>query len=720
MLTDSEKETIQDAYRRLSQTLPNFRPRPAQRTMIAHIANTFARACNHDDASEPSYQSYEHIAMIEGPTGVGKSLAYLLAGTMMALSRGKKLIVSSATIALQEQLVQKDIPKLLAHGEIEATFALAKGRERYLCPLKLKQKIESPLATQHDFFMPQKKRPPETWFQQLFNAFNEGTWNGDRDQFETLIPDEVWEKLTNNKHGCLKNMCTYRKECPFFLARESLEDVDIIVANHNLVLADLALGGGTVLPDDPAHCFYCFDEAHHLSEKAIQQFTATQSLDTARYWCHESMQFVEQKLAPLFNKDDSRIQQSLDTLTEVSNELSQLNNLLLKQPKIYELILTAGTNLASYKHSSPPTFCFPKGEFPPELELPVHNMSVLSKQLFKHFEFLNAHLASLRQDPAFPKEQLDALSAEFSTVLSLCERFANEWNVLTQIPTHEHAPPIAKWCSVQFDEQKRAQLSLSASFVSAAHHLKKWVWNRCLGVVLTSATLRSLNSFQWIQQQLGLSKLPPESCLVLDSPFDFAKQGELYLAPMKFLPNKSPDDHRDEIIERLPSLISANEAVGTLVLFTAKKQMNEVFDALKAPLKPLILMQHQEPKHILLKKHQQQLNEGKPSILFGLDAFAEGLDLPHELCVHVIIVKLPFNPPDDPVEKTHAQWINERGGNAFFELTVPAASIKLIQAVGRLIRTESDYGRVTILDRRLQHSSYGQKMLAALPPLRRI
>ena len=173
-------------------------------------------------------------------------------------------------------------------------------------------------------------------------------------------------------------------------------------------------------------------------------------------------------------------------------------------------------------------------------------------------------------------------------------------------------------------------------------------------------------------------------------------------------------------VEWLPKLVSPVEAIGTLVLFSSRKQMQDVALRLPDEYLPLLLVQGELPKAVLLQRHHQAIAEGKASIIFGLDSFAEGLDLPGTACVQVIIAKLPFAMPDNPIEKTQNRWIEQRGGNPFIEITVPEASIKLIQAVGRLIRTEQDYGRVTILDNRVKTQRYGQQLLACLPPFKRI
>ena len=238
-------------------------------------------------------------------------------------------------------------------------------------------------------------------------------------------------------------------------------------------------------------------------------------------------------------------------------------------------------------------------------------------------------------------------------------------------------------------------------------------------MVLTSATLQSLGNFNLLLHQTGLNWLPETSTLALQSPFDFTAQGELYLPPVSASPKDSAA-HTAEIAEWLPRLISDSEPIGTLVLFSSRKQMQEVALRLPAAYLPLLLIQGEQSKSRLLQQHHEAIAAGRPSIIFGLDSFAEGLDLPGNACVHVIIAKLPFSMPDNPIEKTQSNWIKQRGGNPFMEITVPEAAIKLVQAVGRLIRTEQDYGRITILDNRIQTQRYGQQLLAGLPPFKRI
>ncbi|HEY3699863.1 MAG TPA: helicase C-terminal domain-containing protein, partial [Spongiibacteraceae bacterium] len=200
------------------------------------------------------------------------------------------------------------------------------------------------------------------------------------------------------------------------------------------------------------------------------------------------------------------------------------------------------------------------------------------------------------------------------------------------------------------------------------------------------------------------------------SPFDYAQAGVLSIPSMRADP-ADPAQHTEMVIEMLPQLLDRNE--GSLVLFASRKQMEQVFAGLDAQWQQLILLQDTLSKHELLNRHRACIDTGSGSVIFGLASFAEGVDLPGNYCSHVIIAKIPFAVPDDPVEAALAEWIESRGGNPFMEIAVPDAALKLVQASGRLLRSETDSGRITLLDRRIVSKQYGRAMLDSLPPFRR-
>ncbi len=709
MLTDLEKNAIRDHYQTLSQNLPQFRPRAAQRQMLAAIAQAFSRSQSRAEGEEAPKREGESIVVVEGPTGVGKSLAYLLAGGIMAQTRGKRLIVSSATVALQEQLVGRDLPFLVQHSGLELTFALAKGRARYLCPYKLYQLTQSHaqdslagLETPAVLWDSKPKAEDLTALRQLADAFAERRFNGDRDTWPDAIDDGLWQKVTNDRHGCLKAACPNRVECPFFLAREVLDTVDVVVSNHDLLLADIGMGGGVILPE-PGNSFYCIDEAHHLAKKALNQFAAEHSINQAM-WFLERVAGVTDKVASVADK------------AELANLADEAAAALLESLSEWLFHLSEAPELAAQERFNAPTWLWVDGVVPEHLQTLTDNTALAARALLKNLNGLNDALAAARRDKSQDGALIDRLTSELGVMLARAEQVCAVWDLLATT-TVEGEAPLAKWVSRKI--QDKPDYHFHASPISSASMLANGLWRRAAGAVLTSATLRSLGQFDLLLRQTGLHWLPQTTTLALDSPFDFAGQGELYIPPLGASP-KDAAAHTEAVAEWLPKLIDAAEPIGTLVLFSSRKQMQDVALRLPESHLPLLLMQGDLPKAVLLQRHYEAVNGGCASIIFGLDSFAEGMDLPGMACVQVIIAKLPFAMPDNPIEKTQSRWIEQRGGNPFMEITVPEASIKLVQAVGRLIRTESDYGRVTILDNRILTARYGKQLLACLPPFKRI
>jgi ATP-dependent DNA helicase DinG len=258
-------------------------------------------------------------------------------------------------------------------------------------------------------------------------------------------------------------------------------------------------------------------------------------------------------------------------------------------------------------------------------------------------------------------------------------------------------------------------ISLFSSPVLADSLLYTRLWSRAFGSILTSATLTALGRFDRLKARAGL----PENSryLVVPSSFRYAEMATVEIPAMSALPTET-EPFTDALVERLPTLWAGEKS--TLVLFTSRRQMNAVRDRLAPEYPELITTQDDMAKGEVLRQHRERIDAGRASVLFGVASFAEGIDLPGTYLGHVVITRLPFSVPDDPIDASLAEWVTQRGGNPFMEITVPDASIKLVQAVGRLLRTESDTGRVTILDRRIITRRYGQLLLDALPPFRRL
>ncbi|HET8706402.1 MAG TPA: helicase C-terminal domain-containing protein, partial [Pseudomonadales bacterium] len=281
------------------------------------------------------------------------------------------------------------------------------------------------------------------------------------------------------------------------------------------------------------------------------------------------------------------------------------------------------------------------------------------------------------------------------------------------VKDEENAAPQARWFKLHGGFE--ADIELFASPILAGPLLNHYLWSRCHGAILTSATLTALGKFDRFRSHAGLS--PQFNYQSLPSPFDYSSVAEIRVPKVACDP-KEVDKHTQAVTDYVNQ--NWDLMLGTLVLFSSRKQLEEVFLRLDADVKSHVLAQNQMSKQELVRLHKKSVDAGEVSVIFGLASFAEGIDLPGEYCEHVVITRLPFAVPDQPLEAALAEWIESQGRNAFMEISVPDAAIRLTQACGRLIRNEQDKGIISVLDRRLVSSGYGRRILDSLPPFRRV
>jgi ATP-dependent DNA helicase DinG len=273
-------------------------------------------------------------------------------------------------------------------------------------------------------------------------------------------------------------------------------------------------------------------------------------------------------------------------------------------------------------------------------------------------------------------------------------------------------PPRARWIT-QLNSAGQTGYELRCSPVLAADILEECLWSRAAGVIVTSATITALNSFDRFRLQSGA---PAEaSYKVVASPFDYANA--TFCVPAMDCDPGDAQAHTEALIEQLPEILLPGE--GSLVLFSSRRQMRDVYSGIDPELRERVLVQDDYSKQEILRRHRAAIDAGEGSVIFGLASFAEGVDLPGDYCRHVVIAKIPFAVPDSPLEAALAEWVEAQGRNAFMEISVPDAALRLVQASGRLLRTEEDMGRVTLMDRRILTRRYGRAILDSLPPFRR-
>ncbi|MCJ8286784.1 ATP-dependent DNA helicase DinG [Halomonas sp.] len=703
MLDDALKSEIQSAYRRVLEAL-ELTPRYGQRLMIAEISRTLAGIETDEDGKRVSD---EHVCVLEAGTGTGKTLAYLLAALPVAKARGKRLVLATATVALQEQVLHQDLPSLKAHSGLSFDFALAKGRGRYVCVAKLDAAMdgaeENPTlslfeqsldaATGDDF---------KALVAAMGDAYGNGRWEGDRDSWGEAIDDSHWRRLTVDHRQCTNRRCGHFGACAFFRARRDLDQADVIVANHDLVLADLALGGGLVLPD-PADCIYVFDEGHHLPDKAISHFTHRFSVGGGLRWLRNLRgSLTELNTALGVQPTLARLLGALPTAMEAL------------EPRLGE-VFALGHQLAERPHGlnddeDGAQHRFEMGRVPEALRAQAEALVVPFAELCRLLESMTDILRESldpEKSTGLAREQAEA----WLPLLALLHGRALEAHALWQAFAEgdpADAPPRARWLTLE-RFQGEPELIFSASPVSAAHTLARSLWGRCHGAVVTSATLTALGRFERLQERAGLANRYRYQRL--PSPFDYSRA--VLSVPREAVDPADRDGHERAIVDFVEAL-DDKEAV--LVLFSSRAQLRGVGKALSRERRERVLAQDRLPKRELVSRHRQRIDAGEGSILFGLASFAEGIDLPGDYLTHVVITRLPFAVPDDPVGATLAEWIESQGGNPFMRISVPDASIKLVQACGRLIRKEADRGRITLLDRRVLTRRYGRALLDALPP----
>ncbi len=699
MISAELKSQIQMAYSRLLEE-KGYTSRHCQRQMIADIANTLGSIETDDEGDRISSNP---ICVVEAGTGTGKTVAYAIAALPIAKALGKRLVIATATVALQEQIVLLDLPDIRQHSGLDFSFALAKGRRRYLCLARLDQALLAVGSNNHSLaFYEDEVLALDTSHQALYEEMlarlGRGDWDGERDSWTTELENSAWFPVSTDHVTCTGRKCSHYENCFFYRAREQIHRVDCIVTNHDLVLADLMMGGGAVLPP-PEDTIYIFDEGHHLPDKAINHFSNFQLLRSTQAWLEQQPDALQKMTSELgeiagLPRNLSQLEQSVSYLVE---QLQAVINLVEPLREFAE----GDERERRYR--------FTGGQADPALVAISETVYQAMQRLNSQTQLIQSAIEDRMTDGDPLQEQLEnwlpmiaAANARLSGGMGLWQNFM----VLDTLGQ----PPTARWISFRDNDE----IQISASPVSVHETLNDLLWSRCFGAVLTSATLAVAGDFERFQRRAGIHS--ENRFRALASPFRYAQQALLQVPRMVSDPRQA-EAHNEEVAGLLPKLLA--DVRGGLVLFASWRQMFRVRDALSTELQEKLLVQGDLSKSEIVATQKRRIDAGQSSIIFGLASFAEGIDLPGAYCEHVVIVKIPFAVPDDPVGATLSEWIEARGGNAFQEIMVPDAALRMVQACGRLLRTESDTGIISILDRRLVTQRYGQLLLNALPPFRR-
>ncbi|MEN1995068.1 ATP-dependent DNA helicase DinG [Stenotrophomonas bentonitica] len=688
-LNDELKAGIRDAYAKLQANTPGFSTRRSQSQMIGVVS----RALSHSGG----------VGVVEAPTGVGKSLGYLTAGVPIALATKKKLVISTGTVALQSQLVERDIPNFLKATGIEATVALAKGRTRYLCTRNAAEAHGD--GAQEGMFedeQPLFDRPlapiEMDLAQSLSKAFLEGRWNGDLDNAPETISNTLRSRITTPASGCAGRKCAYAAQCAVLRSRNTVREAQIVVTNHALLLSALSIGesdNGQPLIAPPSDMLLVLDEGHHIGNVAIDQGAASLALDEMAKRTGR-LQILIAAAYRAVDKD------KLGNL--LPNEAIEVAAKVSKQLKAFRDVIDRSWR--PDPSAQEPMWRAPNGRLP-EIWMPdIEAIADDTRALFNW-----AHAALTQVAKGKPEDAArERLQRNLGMALEMIEQQHNLWTGWRR-EDKDGQPPTARWITLSRD----GDLVLHGSPVSAANVLRKLLWDEVDSVVMTSATLTGGGDFQALAIDNGI---PAEAEMVsLASPFDLPNQAQLIVPAFPVTPDDK-EGHPKEIAKYLVKELDWGK--GSIVLFTSRWKMEKVAELMPAAQRKQVLVQGETAKQKMIDEHLRRTSAGEGSVLFGLNSFGEGLDLPGEACTTVVITQVPFAVPTDPQTSTLSEWFESRGLNAFNLIAIPHALRTLTQFSGRLIRTSTDTGRVIILDSRLLTRRYGKRIIDSLPPFKRV
>jgi ATP-dependent DNA helicase DinG len=711
VLSEELKITIQNGYSAFLEA-KSFLPRGSQKQMIGRIASFLGSI---DSEKEDRQDSESNVLAIEAGTGTGKTVAYLLSVLPVARALNKQVIVATGTVALQGQLVDRDIPDVMAATGWEYDYVVAKGRGRSLCPLRLQQSQQELadsnaglMLYEDEVSLPADKKTAAT-LEQMATALADRKWHGDRDDWPEPVAQQMWSALTIDSSQCAGYRCRLFTECCFFRAREAIREADCVVVNHDLLLADLALGGGAILPE-PAQSIYIIDEAHKLGASALSHFANFSRLNASIQWLEQ----IAKTLPAMGNGliDIIGTQQHIETCLDM---VARVLPVAKQSFPAFEILLEDSDpqNAGQYR--------FPGGCVGEKLGILCEQLRTFFGHLRDCIDGLHESLEQSLDDPAHsvPRVDIEKYFQITGQWLRRATGIAECWSTMANSDAIE--PPLAKWLVLE----DNGDICVSASPIIAGSKINELLWQSCYGAIATSATLCSLGSFARFCRETGLEN--GVNCVSVPTSFDYANAGVLNV-PDIGADGGAAQAHTAALVEHLPDILTMDtgsngsgktSGYGSLVLFASRRQMDDVASEVKDKLASQILIQGEFSIGEMISRHRRVVDDGLCSVIFGLASFAEGMDLPGKYCEHVVIAKLPFAVPSDPLHAALAEWIEAGGGNAFRDLTLPDASLRLIQACGRLLRSETDTGRVTILDRRLLSKTYGRELLDSLPPFRR-
>ncbi|HEY3184649.1 MAG TPA: ATP-dependent DNA helicase [Gaiellaceae bacterium] len=580
----------------LARALPGFEPRPEQAALAEAVDRALATG--------------EHL-VAEAGTGTGKSLAYLIP----ALGSGRRVVVATATKALQRQLLEQDVPTAARTLGRDVDVAVLKGRQNYLCRRQLQGFVPSLLSASFEQLQP--------WI--------DSTETGDRAELAVEPPDAVWYELAVGADRCAGRRCPFVSSCFAEAARARAGEAELVIANHALYFADLSAGGGVL----PEHDAVVFDEAHRLEETAATWLGGRVSRAGLRRLATDVERATREAGEPLPARALDRVERAGDRLLRAVAPASGRRR--LREPPEHEVALLASA------------------------------------------------LAQLADELHGSGEDLDLLARRALATGAQVEAFLDPGE-LERVVWAE--PDAVAWAPVDVGDALRERL-----------------WDEGPTAILVSATLTNGEDARFVRRRLGLDEARE---VVVGSPYDFAEQALLYVP--RTMPDPRSEGFTERVADEVVSLLALSEG-RALVLTSSYRALGILRERVCGQVPYEVLVQGEAPRERLLERFRAEVD----SVLLATSTFWQGVDIPGESLSLLVIDKLPFSAPGDPLHEARCEAVEAAGGDWFRDFALPTAMLQLRQGFGRLIRGHADRGVVAILDPRLRTRAYGRAFLAALP-----
>ncbi len=689
----------------VARHLGRYEDRPSQREMAARVARLY---------------SMGGIGLIEAGTGVGKSLGYLVPALRWAAANGERTVVSTNTITLQEQLVGKDLPFLAeALDDQPVRFALLKGWRNYVCL----QRLDHARASSATLF-----ESGATDELAMIGDWSERTVDGSLADLPQPPRPDVWDEVSAEADLCTRLKCPQFDRCFVFKARKHAAQADVVVVNHHLLMADLAVRRASQNWTDaavlPSYSRLVIDEGHHLEDAASSHLAATAS----RRGIMRLLARLERKGRGLLPALEMRLGQSNDLLSTASLDLVRV--------RLY------GTTTAA-RHSAERLFDVLDSWMARQSDAQVRltdrfdddtvwreGLSTALDDMLRELDALGDGLILVRDRIETDEQKAEELAPLMGELRGVIRRLENAGDALRGalrpgVDAHERV----RWIEVRggtseesadgVTRERQRHVGVASVPLDLAPVLREDLFRRIETCVVTSATLAVGDGFDFIARRLGLDEddVEPDTA-ALDSPFDFATQAVLAIPTDVPLPAAGDRAHVERTVEIAADLVDSARG-GVFVLFTSHRDVRDaarLFREMGADKHGPLLVHGEDSRDSILRRFRAHGD----AVLVGTASFWEGVDVPGRALRGLVLARIPFRVPTEPITAAQCEAIEAQGGDAFTSYMVPHAALRLKQGFGRLIRSTADRGAVVICDPRVVRKAYGAALLSGLPPARRI